>query len=231
MTSDPLNADVQPDLKPFEKGHPLAPLFGAKTHIKAHTIIGPDHDDATCTALVTGLAFTFTNLSDGRRHIHDLLVPGDLVGLSAAVVGREPPLIEAVTDCEFAQLDVQFLKNELGKLNGAADSALHLLAADVESLSARSLRMVRGTAIQRLAALLIDFSRRIQGPDAAETTLGTGFFFPFTQEQVADLLGLSAVHVNRTFRKLREAGLLIAYEGAVSLPRPAALAALANLET
>ena len=53
---------------------------------------------------------------------------------------------------------------------------------------------------------------------------------PLTQEQIADVLGLSAPHVNRMLRRLREEGLIDVEESHIRLLDRAALAALADFD-
>ena len=53
-----------------------------------------------------------------------------------------------------------------------------------------------------------------------------GFLMPLSQEQIGDALGLSAVHVSRTFSMLRDEGLVVRDRQHVVLPDPQALARL-----
>ena len=59
----------------------------------------------------------------------------------------------------------------------------------------------------------------------------TGFDCPLSQFLLADALGLSAVHVNRVLRELREAGLMTFQKGRVSFDDFAGLVALADFDT
>ncbi len=185
--------------------------------------------DFACGAVVSGFAFCFQSLADGRRHIQDVLLAGDLTGLSTAIAGVPPLQIETVTVCEFAVLDQTRLRECLGASTDTGDSLIHALADDVMRLGARGLRLARASAIERLAFFLSDYCRRVEAAGIVEEG-DTEFPFPFTQEQVADMLGLSAVHVNRTFRKLRENGLLRPGIGVLRFPHRGDLALIATFD-
>jgi CRP-like cAMP-binding protein len=52
--------------------------------------------------------------------------------------------------------------------------------------------------------------------------------FPFTQQHLADALGLSLVHTNKTLRRLEQLGLHRIEQSRLSLPNPRALQRLAD---
>lgn len=53
---------------------------------------------------------------------------------------------------------------------------------------------------------------------------------PLTQEQLADALGLTSVHVNRTIRELRDDGLLVTGSRTMALPDVAGLRRVAGFD-
>ena len=79
----------------------------------------------------------------------------------------------------------------------------------------------RRTAIEAVANLLFRLDRRIRGTSGAAP--GTTVDFPPTQEQLGDALGLSAAHVCRTLRILRERGILSLRRHRLRIHDPAAL--------
>jgi CRP/FNR family transcriptional regulator, anaerobic regulatory protein len=64
--------------------------------------------------------------------------------------------------------------------------------------------LARLDAAARIAALYLDVYDRLQRRGLANKR---SFGLPLTQEQIADYLGLTLVHVNWTFRRMREEGL------------------------
>jgi CRP-like cAMP-binding protein len=70
----------------------------------------------------------------------------------------------------------------------------------------------RRNAAQRMGHFLLELATRLQLVGMATTT---GFACPLSQYMLADALGLSAVHVNRVLRELREEGLMTFQKGRV----------------
>jgi CRP-like cAMP-binding protein len=86
-------------------------------------------------------------------------------------------------------------------------------------------RLGRQTACGRFAHLMLELSGRLARLGLVS---GDSFAMPLTQEVLADALGLSVVHVNRTVQLLRREGLLDIRGGMVSLLQPERLRALAS---
>ena len=83
----------------------------------------------------------------------------------------------------------------------------------------------RRRAVRQMAHLFCELLARMEAVRLA--TAGT-FDFPVTQEDIADMLGTSIVHVNRTLKALREKGLLLFDGKTVTIPDPARLAEYAD---
>ncbi len=164
-----------------------------------------DHPDRLFT-LLSGWAFRFKTLPDGRRQILNFLLPGDLVGLQAKLFETAAHGVEALTDvrlCVFSRDRIWDIFREQPSI-----------AFDVTWLSAREERIVdesllsagRRSAAESMAALVLQLHRRA-------TALGLeteqGVPMPLTQAHLADALGLSTVHANRTLRVMRQRKLFI----------------------
>ena len=101
------------------------------------------------------------------------------------------------------------------------------LAAREESIVDENLVSVgRRTAAERIAMLLIRLYKRVLAlqPEAA----GTAVPFPVTQRHIADALGLSLVHTNKTLRRLQRLGLYRLVDGRLELLDPGALERMAE---
>ena len=79
----------------------------------------------------------------------------------------------------------------------------------------------RGSAIERIATLMLDFRGRLMQAGIGD---GDRFHLPMTQEHIGDHLGLTLVHVNRTLKRLREDGILTVRSGLVQIHDVDALA-------
>ena len=148
----------------------------------------------------SGFAFRSCLLRDGRRSILDVLVSGDIAGLDNVV------LAHAIEDVTAAR------RVGYNALSGAAVRqlmtdpciALHvtaLLAAARWRGDRLAASIGRLDAQARICVLLLDIHDRLRREGLINRLT---FNLPLTQEQIADHLGLTLVHVNRTLRKLRE---------------------------
>ena len=175
--------------------------------------------------LLSGWAFRFKALPDGRRQILNFLLPGDLLGLQAKLFDESDHGIEALNDvvlCVFSRARIWDVFHDHPDL-----------AFDVTWLGAREESLVddglvsagRRSARERTAALLLQLHRRAA---AVGLSVKGGVAFPPTQSHLADALGLSSVHMNRTMQALRRAGLVELAGGLLRLPDPDGLASLAR---
>lgn len=191
------------------------------------SIIQEGQTDAPLFTLFSGWAFRFKTLSDGRRQILNFLLPGDFIGVQQKMTDASPHGVEALSDVNLCT----FQREALWALHRAAPSIgfdITWLAAHEESLVDDNLLSVgRRSAEERIATLLILLFKRA----AALLPQGgaEGVPFPLTQQHIADGLGLSLVHTNKTLRKLERRGLHRIEGGRLFLRDARALVRLADL--
>ncbi|AMJ62373.1 Crp/Fnr family transcriptional regulator [Bosea sp. PAMC 26642] len=189
-------------------------------------IIHPGQEDAELYTLFSGWAFRYKSLPDGRRQILNFLLPGDLVGLQAALLSAAQHGIEALTDvelCVFPRKRVWDLFVRMPSLS----YEIAWLGSREESLIDENLTSVgQRNAGERIAALLISLHRRA---DALGLVNDNCFHFPLTQQQMADALGLSLVHTSKTWSRLRKAGLFSISGGRLTLLNPRLTARMASI--
>lgn len=102
------------------------------------------------------------------------------------------------------------------------------LTAHEESMVDDTLLSVgRRSAEERIASLLILLFKRAAALQADAGAAGVAF--PLTQQHIADALGLSLVHTNKTLRKLERRGLHQIADGRLHLRDVKAMARLADL--
>jgi CRP/FNR family transcriptional regulator len=181
--------------------------------------------DPPLYALFSGWAFRFKTLSDGRRQILNFLLPGDLIGFQGHMLEDSPHGVEALTDvelCVFSRAKVWDLYRELPEL--AFD--VTWLSAHEEGLVDENLLSVgRRSAYQSVAMLLIHLYKRARAVGLATED---GVDFPLTQQHIADALGISLVHTNKTLRRLQKRGLFRIVHKRLMLNDPTALEKLAE---
>lgn len=136
----------------------------------------------------------------GLRQILTILLPGEFINPEALYVRQSPVGNAALTDGEVvsvAKADLETLAARCPSIAAAVSAAVAehnlLLGAEVARLGRRSAR-------ERMAHFICEMVTRLGYPQSAGRR---GYHFPLTQEQVADVLGLTVVHVNRTLQDLR----------------------------
>ncbi len=175
--------------------------------------------------LYRGWAFRYKTLSDGRRQILNFLVQGDFIGLQEEFADGATHGVEALTDvslCVFPRDGLWEMYRDDPRLG----YDLTWLAAREESLVDENLLSVgRRTAIERVAMLLVHLYRRAERVGLAHDG---SIAFPFNQQHIADALGLSLVHTNKTLRRLGRMGLHIIEDGRLYLQDPRGLEGIAD---
>lgn len=191
------------------------------------SLIDEGQVDAPLYTLLRGWAFRYKTLSDGRRQILSFLLPGDFIGVQQKMGDAAAHGVEALTDAVFCV----FQRDALWELHRRSPSMgfnVTWLTAQEESLVDGNLLSVgRRNAEERIATLLIVLFKRaaaLQGDGGA-----AGVPFPLTQQHVADGLGLSLVHTNKTLRRLEKRGLHRIGDGRLHLLDARALVRLADL--
>lgn len=166
-------------------------------------------------------------LPDGDRQVVNFVFPGDFIGLQSGVMGEMKHSVEATTDmtlCRFARVDLwRVFRDQPAR----AFDLTYLAATEEHFLGEALLTLGQRDATSRLAWALLRLWRRavatgMQGP--------RGVPLPWRQRDLADALGLSLVHTNKTLARLRILGAAHWSGGYLAVPDPALLADLAQEE-
>lgn len=190
------------------------------------TVLREGQRDGRLATLFSGWAFRYKTLRDGRRQILNFLLPGDFIGLQQKMADESPHGVEAITDvvlCTFPRDAAWELHRRLPTLG----YDVTWLAAHEESIVDENLVSVgRRTAAERIAMLLIRLYKRAAALQPAQDDGKVQF--PITQQHIADALGLSLVHTNKTLRRLHKLGLHRIVDGHLVLMDPGALERVAE---
>ncbi len=180
-------------------------------------IIRAGQDSAELYTLYAGWAFRFKTLPDGRRQILNFLLPGDLLGLQAAMFDAAQHGIAALTDVELCLLPRQKIWHLFGQMPELAFDVAWLGAREESRVDENLLSAGRRSAAERVAALILILYRRADALGLAEDRT---FTFPLSQQHIADALGLSLVHTNKTLARLRRMGMFTQANGSLTLTNP-----------
>ncbi len=175
--------------------------------------------------LYSGWAFRYKTLSDGRRQILNFLLPGDLMGLQQEFADNAMHGIEAVTDTTLCVFPHDGLSSLFGADFRLGYDVTWLFARAESQVDDNLLTAGRRNATERVAMLLMNLFRRLERLGLAENG---SIEFPINQQHIADTLGLSLVHTNKTLRRLQKLGLHELKDGRLRLINPKALERIAD---
>ena len=157
-------------------------------------------------SLITeGFACRYKVLADGRRQIMALLIPGDICDLRALLTGSMDHGVAALNNNQIAAIprrkifDIMEIYPRIG-LALWRDTML-----DAALYRQWLINIGRRSAYGRIAHLLCEVRTRLE---AIGRTRDGAYELPLTQTHLADAMGLSLVHVNRTLQSLRRDGLI-----------------------
>lgn len=179
-------------------------------------LIGEGERLETPRLMLAGWACRQRYLSDGRRQIFDFILPGDLYGLCMrpqAIALCNAVTLTRATISNAAALGDAVLTHPDG-YPGLTTATLMSASTDEAYLLNQMVRIGRQTAYERVAHLILELHHRLSIVGLA----GDNYMpLPLTQEIIADSLGLSIVHLNRTLQQLRRDGVVEVKGGAARI--------------
>ena len=155
--------------------------------------------------VLSGWGFRYKLLENGNRQILNVILPGDFIGLQAGIMGEMGHSVEARTHmrlCVFNRSEFwNFFKNHPER---AFD--ITWLAAIEEHFMGEVLATIgQRTAMQAIAWAMVKIFERGQ---SLGMVTHNQMLLPYSQRDLADALGLSVVHTNKTLGALKERQLL-----------------------
>jgi CRP/FNR family transcriptional regulator, anaerobic regulatory protein len=160
----------------------------------------------TLFTLLSGWLYRYKLLPDGRRQVLNFVLPGDFIGLQATVFGEAQHTVEALTDSVLCVFPRDKLWSLYNSEPGLGFDVTWLAAREEKMLDDSLLSIGRRSAIERVAFVLIHLLRRLKELGLVNNNV---FETPFNQQHLADTLGLSLVHTNKTIRKLSRQELIL----------------------
>lgn len=163
------------------------------------TLLMEGHSSPHLYTVLSGWAFRYKMLPDGRRQIMNFALPGDFLGLQTSMFNEMQHSVETLTKtilCVFPRDKIWSLYE---KFPGLAYDLTWIASRSERMLDEQLLAVGRRSSQERMAFVLLHLYYK-----AASVGLvnGNKVLFPFTQQHLADALGLSLVHTNKTLKAL-----------------------------
>jgi CRP-like cAMP-binding protein len=166
--------------------------------------------------LVEGWVARTRTLGDGRDQCILIFLPGDFFAVKSMFVRRHPDSVRMLSAAVAEQIDYRDLHEAFSNDVDIARRCMWQVVEEERRLHNWVVTLGQGSADERVARLFIEFHGRLC---VSRTIVPTALTFPLplTQSQLSDYLGITAIHVNRVLRALREKGIVTVRDGAVTI--------------
>ena len=198
-----------------------------RSFVAGRDMVYQGQSDQAAYILSDGWVCSYKVQSDGTRQIVDFQVPGDFLGLRSVLLRTSDHSFEPIVNIQAAEVLKSDLLEAFTQTPRLAMAILWAASRDEAMVVEHLVGIGRRDADARMAHFLLELGSRL-----ALVGMGSkeGYDCPLTQYHLADALGLSAVHVNRVLRQLRESGLVTFRNGHVTFDNYAGLVELAAFD-
>ena len=190
----------------------LLSLPGEAVHLRGNVDIEMPGQGFDHACLVTsGLVARFAQLSDGRRQYTALHIPGDMADIHRVATPLAGSTLQTLATATIVRVQAKNLKRAASNSATITQAFWAYSAVDAAVLSQWAVNLGRRDAKARMAHFLCEMgvcSEHSGDGDRHE------FLLEASQGQIGDALGLTAVHVNRTLKVLRESN-VVAIDGRI----------------
>lgn len=166
-------------------------------------IFGEGEDAEYLYQIASGAIRTYKLLGDGRRQINAFHLPGDMFGFENGATHRFTA--EAVAESHVRIMRRGSVLEAMQNRLGTTGNLIRLVTQNLQHAENHMLLLGRKTALERVAAFLMEMDERLGRPDL--------MILPMSRRDIADYLGLTLETVSRAISKLR-AERLLRFEGA-----------------
>jgi CRP-like cAMP-binding protein len=212
--SQPIESALSPMLAKLQLWHALdasdrAALLALPhvvRHLHADEFIVRQEDKAKHACLIlSGFAIRHKSAGSGARQIFSIHMKGDVVDLHNSILGVADHNVQTLTPSEAAFIPVEAIREIAFSHPNVGVAMWRETLVDAAIFREWTLNVGRRQARARTAHMLCEFGLRLEVAGLGEQT---HYQLPMTQEELADALALTSVHVNRTLKTLREEGLI-----------------------
>jgi len=215
----PLHADELQIMQRLLKPHTVFPAGREITH--------EGQQDHAAYILHDGWACSYKRLHDGGRQVINIQIPGDFLGLRSLLLRSSDQSLVALTAVEVSRVHPEQLFEMFRTAPRLAMTWLWAASRDEAMIVEHLVSLGRRDAIAGTVHFLLELGARMKliGRGTAD-----GYACPLSQSTLADTLGITAIHLNRVLRQLRESKLLVFREGMVTFLDRERLAEIADFD-
>lgn len=182
-----------------------------------------------CAVLLSGYMFRQKIVTrDGRRQILGVHFPGDIVDFQNSLLDQADHNVQTLTRCSVAMIPAEALVNLAFERPGVGMALWTSSLVDAAVLRELVASLGRRDARARIAHFMCEFGVR---SELAGLGSRSSFELPMTQDHIADAMGLTPIHVNRSLRNLDMNKLIVRASRSITIPDFEALAEVGDFRT
>lgn len=175
--------------------------------------------------LCQGWVASYIRLGDGRRQILSIRIGGDLFSSKLVFQGKLDSTILAITNIRFSRLHRSDLKKIVMDNEKVLDALAKVCVEEGMAADQLIVDLGRRSAEVRIARFILFLTRKL---GQRYVVRDHRYPFPMRQQDIADLLGLTPVHVNRVLGGLRKAHIIETSRGMLAINRMSDLERIAQ---
>ena len=177
--------------------------------------------------ILEGWAFRYKVLPSGTRQVMAFLMPGDACDLHIGLLAEMDHSIQTATDAQVARISRQSMDELMATHPGIARAMYIAQLVDEGTLRAWIVSLGRRNSAERAAHLLLElYTRAVRAGVASHDEME----LPLSQAVLADALGMTPVHINRTLQEIRRSGAIVLRRGVLRIHDPIALTKLSGFD-
>lgn len=211
---------------PREAVAALAPSI--KRIAAGEALLDPDEQPMTVRVLLDGWAARQKTLKDGRRQIVGLIFPDDVGSYWTPLGPPWSPEIRALTACRVLCVEAESLAGLVCRFSFLAARLSERASFDSSILHAWLSNIGLRKAPERIAHLFCELAWRMGASGLSGR--GEAPAIPLTQQDLADALGMTSVHVNRVLQRLKAEAMIDIRKGSVTVLDAGALGRLCDFD-
>lgn len=168
-------------------------------------VVAPNQPSPDVYVLCNGWAFRFLQLPDGRRQILNFLLPGDLFSASSLFQDRVQSSVKALTAIQVSGMNRDEVHSRF-KMNPCKVTPAIATSCSAETDAFEKMLAALGlcSAEERIAHLFLHLMNRISERNIIRENR---YPLPLRQQDIAEAVGLTPVHVSRVLGTFRERGI------------------------
>lgn len=174
--------------------------------IGAKKYLSRDGDEMVAFPVVlSGWAARYQILRNGARQITRLMLPGDAFYFDASPDGIAIEEVITLSPCRIVNILHADMRRVIDRFPAVGEAMRSYGCMENAVMASWVVNVGRRDALERMAHLICEAHYRLSLVDAHQ---GQQIHFPLTQDDLADVLGLTPVHINRKLQQLRQEELI-----------------------